>query len=356
MELSKMTDKELVAWFDSQSVKPFDPVFGGEGTLGPIAGILDQNRDMEPFVIQSAAFPTPFLRKRQGFPLQFIHLSDIHACLELWDRMTEYLEHYDTISFALHTGDYCGDNQLQHRDLYAQGRKTGKPIFNCVGNHDTITGSDWHKTAKDVPHRLLFNHADHWDAVFMDRPCSMSYYRDFPEADLRLIVLDQYYDLSQQENWLEATLEDAKEKGLWVATATHEPTGPIAAPLTVAFHTLLDYRQPEECVFDGILGEFIRSGGQFVCNFCGHEHHDLFGYTSNGVLNVAVECACDWAGWSDGRRVRGTRTYDCFNVVTVDTWEGLLKLVRIGDPCDCFLRPRGYLCYDLRKRRVIANG
>ena len=51
----------MVAYFDSISIKPYDPVFGGTGELAPIADSLEQNRDMEPFVSQSSATETPFL-------------------------------------------------------------------------------------------------------------------------------------------------------------------------------------------------------------------------------------------------------------------------------------------------------
>ena len=78
--------------------------------------------------------------------------------------------------------------------------------------------------------------------------------------------------------------------------------------------------------------------------------------TDSGVLNVAVECASDWAGWSDGKRVRGTRTFDCFNVVSVDANRGILKLVRVGDNADYFLRIRRTLCYDYLQNKVIFNG
>jgi hypothetical protein len=105
-----------------------------------------------------------------------------------------------------------------------------------------------------------------------------------------------------------------------------------------------------------VLRDYIADGGNFICNFCGREHHDLFGYTTGGVLNVAVECATDWAGWCDGKRVRGTRTYDCFNVVSIDTDLGILKLIRIGNNADYYLRQKHLLCYDYSKRMVVFNG
>ena len=69
-----------------------------------------------------------------------------------------------------------------------------------------------------------------------------------------------------------------------------------------------------------------------------------------------VECGSDWAGWCDSKRIRGTKTYDCFNVVGVNVNAGILKLVRIGDNADYFLRTKRVLCYDYINKKLIFNG
>jgi hypothetical protein len=346
-----------VTYFDRISIKPHDPVFDGSGDLPPIEDILTMNRDMESFVIQASATETLFLQRSTYEPLQFVHFSDVHAVLELWNRMVEYINHYrDYIAFALHTGDYCGDNQEQYRDFYTEGTPCVRPILNCAGNHDTITGPNWVKTEKEETWKRLFNSTENWDVSFLNCPFSMSYYRDFPESNIRLIVLDQYYDRDVQLRWLKEILDDADEKGLWVITAMHEPSAEIVKPVGVTFHTLTKFSTLSDSPFESVLADFVKKGGRFICNLCGHEHHDLFGYTAGGVLNVAVECACDWSGWCDGKRVRGTRTYDCFNVVSIDTDLGILKLVRVGNNADYYLRKKQVLCYDYQNRCVVFNG
>ena len=361
MRFGDMTNQEIVRYFDRISVKPYDPVFQypdpAQGRLPEIPGILETNRDVEPFVIQAAATETPLLHHCNFEPLTFVHFSDVHAVQELWNRIVEYINYYrDYIAFGLHTGDYCGDNQDQWNDLYAEGTPGVKPILNCVGNHDTIQGPQWQKTQKEDAWRRLFRHTEDWDASFLDCPNSMSYYRDFPDSNVRLIVLDQYYDLEQQKQWLREQLNDAQQKGLWVITAMHEPTAEVVDTPGVTFHTLTKFGSLGTSPFESVLSEFIAAGGNYICNFCGHEHHDLFGYTAGGVLNVAVECACDWVGWCDGKRVRGTKTYDCFNVVSVDADLHVLKLVRVGNNADYYLRKKQVLCYDYQKRNVIFNG
>ncbi|MFQ9147579.1 MAG: hypothetical protein ACLR5G_04660 [Eubacteriales bacterium] len=54
-------------------------------------------------------------------------------------------------------------------------------------------------------------------------------------------------------------------------------------------------------------------------------------------------------------RVRGTRTYDCFNYMAVDVNMGLLKIVRVGNNRDIFMRSQRSLCYDYLNRKIIFN-
>lgn len=318
--------------------------------------IIALNRDLEPAVIQGSYGRSMYFKDPYK-PLQFVHFSDVHAILDLWNRMTEYVNRYsDYISFALHTGDYCGGHQQVYTDFYKDGVRCIHPVLNCVGNHDTVT-PDGSKNTKESAHSLLFNHTDGWDVQFMNVPNSMTYYKDFPESNIRLIVLDLYYDVAEQTAWLRKCLAEAKEHGLHVITAMHEPTDDIVNPLATPFHSIVEYESVGvECSkkpFEDLIAAFIQQGGNFVCNLAGHYHHDLIGYTAGGVLNIAVECATKWYHWCDGLRVPGTRTYDCFNVMSVDTDQRLIRLIRIGDNTDNTLRIKRTLCFNYGEKKLI---
>lgn len=328
--------------------------------------IIELNRDMEPFIIQSGAVRPPAFIKKYGDkykPLQFVHFSDIHAVLELWNRIVEFINYYDDyISFGIHTGDYCGNNRQQYVDFYNYGDRCVKPIYNCVGNHDTYNSrSERDLVEKRLTYERLFAPMNDIsaDVSFMEGDFSMTYYKDFDESNIRIIVLDLYYDIAKQQKWLASILDDAREKGLSVITAMHAPTDHIVESYGVTFHTANDYvglyGEHSTTPFENIIAEFVENGGEHICNIAGHHHHDLFGITSSGILNTCVPCATDWNGWCDGRRVRGTRTYDCFNVITIDVNLGLLKICRIGDNCDIFLREKKALCFDYRNRKVISD-
>lgn len=355
MYFGNMTAQQRSAYFEQICSKRFDPVVVGDQAENPepIESILSANADMEQYIIQASAYRTPFLGV--GYePLQFVHFSDLHGMLELWNRVMEFINHYsDYIAFGLHTGDYCCQSQEQFHDCYKEGIPCVRPILNCVGNHDTVDQAK-NLLSKQSTWEKLFNHTCDWDVEFMDIPNSTSYHKDFPHSNIRLIVLDLYYDTELQRPIFRQLLEDARQKGLCVITAMHTLSATIGERLDVPFQTITPYRGAAPDIFDDLIVEFKENGGTHICNLCGDWHTDWFCYTQSGTLTIAVESATDYAGWCDGLRVRGTRTYDSFNVVSVDTSLGLIKLVRIGNQSDYYLRSKKTLCYDYKNKKVIS--
>ena len=321
--------------------------------------IITFNKDVEPFVIQaSEGLGQMFTDKTK--PLVFTHFSDIHTRQELWNRIVEYNNHYkDYLKFSIHSGDYCGGNRLAYIDLYANGTSCDIPLLNCVGNHDTYL-ADNSKGDKATTHDLLFNHTDNWNVTFMDIANSMTYYKDFPTQKIRFIVLDYYYDIDEQCTWLLDRLNEAKNLGYHIITCMHEMTNPIINKLDTTFQTIDNFEalggnKQSVSKFDKVIGDWKKTGGVHVANFAGHEHSDFIGYTENGVLNICVQAATDNIIWTDGKRVQGTRTWDCFNVVSVETSTGTLKLIRVGNNSDHYLREKKILSYDYINKRIIFS-
>lgn len=320
-------------------------------------GIIELNRDVAPYVKSASG-------------ITFVHFSDIHARPDLWDRIVEYINYYaDTISFAIHTGDYCGGSQKQYADMYA-GKKCLRTIYNCVGNHDCYCGEgEWLLCGKETVHSLLFNHTDNWNVTFFDCPHSMSYYKDF--ENLRLIVLDDYFDTWQTRVWLRNLLKEAYSLGLHVITAQHEPTDYVNNTYQSLFHTLDDYkskfRQYElnrtaydfdhrgRVLYEDIIEEFISYGGKYVCNLAGHDHVDEIGLTDRGILNIAIQNATSWDVLGDTNRISGEKSEDCFNVMSVDTQAGQFTLIRIGANTDRHGRVRNKLVFDYLNKKIIEE-
>lgn len=335
--------------------------------------IIELNKEVEEFVIQAPVSRSTHTFKNKYTPLSFVHCADMHNVLSVWNRMVEYVNHYsDYISFIVHSGDYCGGSQKLYTDFYADGTKCVKPIYNCVGNHDCFSGEGkWALAPKSIAHSLLFNHADGWDVNFMDCPYSMSYYKDFPESNLRFIILDDYYNVDATRAWLKNLLSDALEKGLHVVTVQHERTGYINKRPELKYCSIDDYQnawkehertrtesvfdQPGRLLFEDLIADFIAHGGNFVFNLCGHDHIDDFGYTDAGVLNLVVENGTTWDLLGDKRRVLDTRAMDCFNVVAIDVDLGIIKVIRVGACVDHYMRKKLAFCYDYINKRIISE-
>ena len=200
----------------------------------------------------------------------------------------------------------------------------------------------------------------------MEGEGSMTYFKDFPDANIRLIVLDNYYDVEAQIAWLRELLARSLAEGVHVITAAHQPTAPIVDAPNTAFHTALNwdevapsYRADSPIyptLFDGPIGDFIDAGGHFIAHLCGHHHRDYFGYTARGVLNIAVGEGNSWGNWQDCLRDYDTLAYDTFNVMSVDTNTGLLRLVRIGNDADYYLRKKRTLSFDYVNKKMIYTG
>lgn len=342
-----------------------------------MGNIVELNKDVEQYVLQA-----PRTRSKHNFsgiygdkfvPLCFVHAADMHNVPSAWNRMTEYINHYsEYISFAVHTGDYCGGSQKSYTDMYAEGEKCVHPIYNCPGNHDCFSGEGkWLLNEKSIAHSLLYNHTEDWDATFMDVEYSMSYYKDFPESNIRMIVLDDYYHIDETRAWLRDVLMDARKKELSVFTAQHETMSDVNHLVPVKYNYNDDYTvvwetyekkrtewaydQRNRLLFEDVLTDFIKMGGKFICNLAGHDHLDEFGYTDSGILNIVVQNGTTWDALGDMSRVKGTKSEDCFNVVALDTELGLIKVIRIGANTDHYMRTKNAFCYDYINKKVIAD-
>ncbi len=361
----KIEQRECSVCKDTQIKKS---AAGGASGATPATGansIVELNKDIEPYIIQaaygrSAHFETKGYDKYD--PLTFVLTGDMHAALDNWNRMVDFINHYSKyIDFGIHVGDYCGGNQGEYVDMYTKGTKCNVPIFNLPGNHDTMpAGSSQQSTAaKQSVFEKLYNASSTWGATFMEGEYSMTYYRDFKDSNVRLIVLDLYYDLDAQKVWLKDTLADAKAKGMHVITAMHEPSDYIAYPENTNFHSVNEWdllSRQGKGVFEDIIAEFKSGGGIHIANLAGHDHHDSFGYTALGVLNIVVETGkASFLTWSDANRVQGTRTWDSFDFVAVDTDTGTISLVRVGNNVDNFMREKEALCYDYINGRIISG-
>ncbi len=340
------------------TVEQAEALLAGEEALESIGSksVSEYNKELEGMITD----------KKEN-ELQFLVFADVHTGLYSWNRIVDYYNQYSSyIDFALHAGDYAGGNLGGFVDLYGTGKAPLKPIFNVVGNHDTMpagtsTSADIGTAPQAEVFNKLFGTSDTWGVTFMDGENTMAYYIDYPEKNIRFIALDNYYDQDAQTVWLKALLDDAKDKNMHVLTCMHQASGAVVTPVNTSFHTTMPTNGFEYSPFDAIIGDFIKGGGKFIANLAGHWHIDLFGYTANGVLNIAIETASPDkvpANQLDGRpQTTGNRNYDAFDVININAQEGVFELVRIGNNTDGASRTKTSLKYDyINGRMLYENG
>lgn len=337
-----------------------------DGDVTESNNIVTLNKDVEPFV-QAAKKSYPENAKSYfsatHTPLSILHFSDIHNRPDLWTRIMEYANDKEAyLDFVLHTGDYVGGDQRDYTDMYAVKAPTNLVVYNCIGNHDAyaVQGQPVN-TDKSVAYNLLFNHQDGWNVTFeTDIEYSMTYYKDFTAQNIRLIVLDNYYDEAKQVAWLKTILEDAITKKLHVITAAHQVTGRPSEKYNTPFQTAIPYENAgtgsvTDTAFDAVIADAKSKGLKHIVHLAGHEHQDWFYKSVAGVVNCAVECATMYIGWTEGNRVTGTKSMDCFNVFSADTDLGIFKVIRIGHNGDSHNRKKDLLTFDYINEEVVST-
>ena len=316
--------------------------------------ILNENPNAVPF-IQQTFVGRPTLTGANDHVLSFLWFSDIHKEQKQWDRAIQLANYYSTrMAFAIHTGDYVGNDQSNYEHLYENGVTPSIPMLNVVGNHDIYSNfADRIVAAKSATKAIVMPNTANWGVTWGTGDSPMHYYKDFATEKIRLVVLDDYYDTETQATWLATVLSDAKTLGYHVITAAHETSRPITVWSDNGFNSkdaaalTAGGLNHSSSSYDVVIKAFKDNGGVHIAHICGHEHVDLMGKTDNGVLNIVIGSQHGYyADASDAMRIDNTRTADLVNVVGINTDLGLIKIVRVGVNTDHYLRDRNVLTYD----------
>lgn len=209
----------------------------------------------------------------------------------------------------------------------------------------------------------LFNDTSDWNVEFGSETDAMYYYKDFLDSGIRLIVIDQFYWNQTESDWLDSVLSTAAQNDLSVITAAHWQTGPIIQE-DCTFGRLDDFSSKETTgignrynEFAQNIKDFVDGGNKYICHLCGHWHHDEFGRDANGILNIVVEAASSNPSdtWRDTLRIEGLRSFDCFNVVSVNVDTHTISICRIGNNTDHYGRSKNGLVYDYVNNKILSN-
>ena len=116
------------------------------------------------------------------------------------------------------------------------------------------------------------------------------------------------------------------------------------------------YEKDESNPLADIVQSWVDKGGKFVAWISGHCHSDLMFYSEKypGLLCVAVDQAGNLRGNGFSDRPDGAESRFCANYYSIDTQNGLFKIVRLGGlKRDRFLVEKDVLCYDYINRKVV---
>lgn len=349
--------------------------------------IAERNRDVEHIVNAAAKYGVYGLGTM--FPKRFglLITADPHRCAKQVKRAAAYMDEMDALDAGICLGDIMGASFTESDGTWYTDvvQRTKKPFYTLIGNHDGGNGSDAATcgTKKQVFEKFLMPIREQMGIPQLDK----TYYSvRFDEYKICLIVLDNY-DVpderdeeqnflikrgvemigQEQANWFSQTLLEVPAD-YHVIIARHSITEscvPIQSEWTqteyqiggssqgyVTENLVTDvvdawiHGKSIECTYSSekfptiepvrVQIDFAKRGkGDFVGYLVGHTHIDWLGvcekYPEQHVINVA-SCANDkWQNKSsDLPRLQGTKAEDCITVLTVDTENGCVHLVRVG--------------------------
>ena len=305
-----------------------------------------------------------------------VHFSDIHGLDANVERLNRFLEKYvGKFDDIICTGDIVSDVFTDTNILAGQ-----QYFLVAIGNHDAWVrtydadiverqeaDNIWVVKQKYCYDKFIAPNVDDWGVT---QPTGASenglcyYYKDYSSgaSKLRVIVLDcMHYNIgadldlnnnSIQNAWLESVLSDARTNSIPVVIANHywpkwvDISNPevIKCSYTNTDEISGDYLPT--IAIDSVQG-FIDAGVEFVCWIVGHSHMDVIASPRDYPKQVfiSIDCATYINSIGNSARIRNTKSQDCVNIVSFDTNDKLVKVVRVGSDTTRQLKQKRVLTY-----------
>lgn len=323
-----------------------------------------------------------WLRSATANPLTLLWFTDIHRWQLPLNRIIEfkkYLAGLEILDDTIVTGDLVRNASSEGSTFtsFWDGTQGTEDILIALGNHDHYAQSTephGRATFEDLD-ALFFGNIDSWGVVRQSN--YPFYYKDYTGQGVRLIVADTFVKQSEvdQEAWLTSVLDDAKTSGLAVVIACHYLILNSSAEInSVDIYdnawsnnlardtgtTTMDY-ESTDCDIVKCVADFIEDGGTFLCYMIGHTHTDIVSHPTGHPDQLIINCASASPDrdhetkltTNDLPRYADTRTQDCFNVITFDAENKLVKCVRVGANVNMYQIPRTAFAYDAANHTFI---
>ena len=299
--------------------------------------------------------------------------SDIHGSADNMERIVKLAEEWSKsvrIDGIINTGDTVKNRAGESVDWYHNYIRTCPvDVLTAVGNHDVALPSGGDDTPVNTYNRVIKPTADKIEGITQPENAEIEgkcyYYKDY-NSKVRVIILDAFspnsHYNSSENTWLKEVLDDAKGKNLVVICCNHTSAAAPVKTIPCSFQSEYSMEiwglQPDVLV---TVQSFIDSGGLFVGWLCGHTHFDNFVYKEEYPKQPMFTTMSARFDYGPGRfdlyrsQKPTNRDYDSFNMVSVDTKNSLLKILRIGEPSNFLLQAKHLLVYDYRSNKVVTN-
>ena len=299
------------------------------------------------------------IKGNTGTPLTILHFSDIHGDAVALNRIVSAKDKYVSVDDMICTGDMSAEGGGSISSWW------NKNVMTCVGNHDSATYSSgsYNWTAVTMANRDAYYIApfeSNWSVTHTSG--TSYYYKDYATQKVRLIVMDGMLymgtpgaEATAQTTWLSGLLSDAITNSMHVLIAIHAPHGgseveecSFSRVDQTAMPTYTDANTPQD-VIDAVATA-ITGGLKFIGYLCGHTHQDnVWDAEDDDTQHMfCVTCANnkDSVTWENSDMDR-SRLQDAYNLVTIDTTNTLVKIVRGGgSDIDDHMRTRKAICFD----------
>lgn len=296
----------------------------------------------------------------------FLWFSDLHGDYTNLQRIKKFYNEYSRyIDAPIATGDQITQKISDDWDWW----NFEEAIF-CLGNHEVwhdLTNKETNPATAKECYDKYYGNISKWGVTQPSGASTNGYcyfYKDF--GAVRLISLDQMHWDSTQATWFTNTLSSAKSANKTVVVMGHFACGEHSKfhfDNSCGFTTIEAQgvgESPNASVTAGwveqetILKSWIDGGGKFSVWLAGHTHNDYFGTSDKGIPCVVMEQST-WERCGADARVFGTKSQDSFNIITIDTYNRMFYIARIGNDVDKMMRSKKYLCYDYINNKVINN-
>ncbi len=334
--------------------------------------------------------------------LSFLSLADIHGDKERLDDALFYLNSVKSLDFGIHLGDIQGGDFAENDGIWYTNLvlSSQKKLYPVMGNHDggNSTLASLSATRDDVFNKFVSPTKEHLGLPDLNK----TYYTvNFDRYKVSLVVLDNYIQpdnrdengdflyhrgtqtlLPEQLSWFcDALMNVPKDYHLVIAS--HEYPEPyiikngswtqegveiignyehlaygcksIMSSIVDAWINGIAFKAEFEPKEDfsalptlSVDVDYSKRGtGTFVGYFIGHKHCDIIGSSKDfpyqNIFSFASASSDFWQNYSsDLPRAHHSKAQDCLTVVSIDTENRLVKLVRVGSNITVNLTERKY--------------